>query len=695
MVSVFSLQAQPLTKATKKSLVEAGDESLVLKDWYNALEKYKEAYEEEKTNELAYKIALCTYELRDYVKSERYFSRLLKKDRKEKLYTAQARFPYARSLKMNEKYDESIEQFQLFISETANDTLKTLAQSEMLGAEMAKEMVETLGLTVAHGGKNINSKTSEYAPTLDVDGKTMYYAALNAKDVIILNGDEEPDYHLKIYKSEKKGGSKASKGSKSGKGKGKTRSSRGRRGSKGGDGWSKGVALDFNVNREDFHTGNPSLSKDGRIMYFTRALLERNNVVESKIYFSSKDDDEGWTGARELVGLNGEYLIQHPVVGELFGREVLYFTSDMDGGFGGNDIYYATRKGDGVYASPVNLGPKINTAGDDETPFYHDGTLYFSSTGHPGIGGFDIFYSVWDGTTWTDPTNMGQGFNSPVDDLFFRLDQEGYKGFLVSNRIGDGARSVYGKTCCNDIYTVAITKVDVSLIATITEGSKPLDGVKVSLIEMTKNGKGDSKSKETGKSNKAAFELATDKAYTIIATKEGYYPDTLEFNTVGLVENKEFNKTLKLKAMPKPEPVMETYTINEPIELKNIFYEFDDDEILAESEPDLGIILDLMNRYPDMTIDLYSHTDSRGKDSYNKSLSQRRANSAKEWLTDRDVEASRITAIGKGEKEIRNQCSNGAKCSEAEHRYNRRTEFKITAGPTTIQIEKTRLRKKE
>ena len=148
-----------------------------------------------------------------------------------------------------------------------------------------------------------------------------------------------------------------------------------------------------------------------------------------------------------------------------------------------------------------------------------------------------------------------------------------------------------------------------------------------------------------------------------------------------------------MKPIPKPpepekpkEPEFEIYTTNQPIELQNIFYDYNDDKILPDAEPDLSIILDLMNKYPDMKIELASHTDSRGKDKYNLDLSQRRASSAKKWLVQRGITPPRIRAVGKGEKEIRNQCTNGVKCEDEEHRYNRRTEFKITEGPTTIQI---------
>ncbi len=248
--------------------------------------------------------------------------------------------------------------------------------------------------------------------------------------------------------------------------------------------------------------------------------------------------------------------------------------------------------------------------------------------------------------------------------------------------------------------------------ATFTN-KKPLGGINYQLIEMTDNRPGATEKKSSGDSHISLFALELDKAYMLIGQKEGFYPDTLQFNTVGLTDSKQYDKKLNLKPIPKidppvtttdpnngnngggsTEPEFETYTTNQPIELKNIFYDYNDDKILTESEPDLQIILDLMNQYPEMKIQLLSHTDARGKDAYNQDLSQRRASSAKRWLVQRGIQAPRIRAIGKGEAEIRNHCTNGVKCSDEEHRFNRRTEFRITEGPTTIQIETKRLKRR-
>jgi len=156
---------------------------------------------------------------------------------------------------------------------------------------------------------------------------------------------------------------------------------------------------------------------------------------------------------------------------------------------------------------------------------------------------------------------------------------------------------------------------------------------------------------------------------------------------LGIIDDYSIKKSIKLKSKPK-EPATEIVTINQPIRLNNIYYDFDDAKILPDAERDLSTLYDLMKEYPDMVIELSSHTDSRGESPYNKKLSQRRADSAKKWLVNEGVDANRIQAVGYGESVILNQCKNGVRCSEEEHRLNRRTEFKIIAGPKTIEIKR-------
>lgn len=684
------LGAQPINKSSYEGMLAAAREAYQTQNHVFALEKYEEAYEEKEDRALIDTIAWLSFKVRDFRRAERSFSRILRRDKEGEL--ADYKFVYGRILKMNGKYDEAVKELQEFIATSSSDSLKRLAKVEITGAELAKEMPKTTkGVQVENAGKRVNKKISAYSPILAANGKELYFATFDADDVIYVDEKNQDQSYALIYKADKEDND-----------------------------WGKPQALGQEINRPEFHNTNVSFSKDGRMMFFTRAQLEGNVLSESKIYYSV-GGSESWTGAQEVKGVNGDYLAKHPAPGELFGQEVLFFVSDMPGGYGGFDIYYAPKKGEGEYGDPVNLGSVINTLGDDETPFYFDGTLYFSSTGHPGLGGFDIFYSVWDGSKWSDPTNMGYGFNTSLDDYSLTLDDTGYTGVLASNRGEGGGRSAFGRTCCDDIYTFSIARIYADLIVGLfTADKKPLPGGTVYVIPVQNNKMGDPSAKTSEKGNRFDYDLQLDMPYMVIANHPDYYPDTLQFNTVGLKESKTFEERFFLKAKPVPPPVPEfdTILIEQAIVLENILYDFDDDRIKPEAESDLQVVFELMTEYPDMKIELSSHTDNRGDDRYNENLSQRRAESARRWLTRKEINRERIVAKGYGESQPQTVSAKAASLhsflkagdvlteeyinalkteeqKEVAHALNRRTEFKILEGPTSITIKSTRLRKKE
>jgi peptidoglycan-associated lipoprotein len=506
-----------------------------------------------------------------------------------------------------------------------------------------------------------------------------------AKDVIVLDSSAK-DFHAKIYY--------AKKNEETGV-------------------WGKPEALKANINRPEIHNVNVSISPDGNKLYFNRQVLQGNEVVESQLFYSVGGDG-AWKGAKEVVGIDPEYRARHPFPGELYGREVLFFSSDIPGGFGGADLYYAPQKSEGVYGDPVNLGPKINTLGDEVTPFYYNGTLYFSSNMHPGLGGYDIFYSFWNGQNWSDPLNMSKGFNSPQDDQYFRLDADGYNGLLTSNR--PAGKSVRAKTCCEDIYSFTIEKIKADLVVgTFNSGRQALKGVTVMIIP--KPG-GDPQTIQNDKGNKFDFKLELEKSYRIIATHPNHFPDTAVINTLNLKANKSFTQRLYLKPIPIPVPEYDTILSEKAIVMENILYEYGDDKILPTAEPDLNFLLEIMNQYPDLIIELSSHTDNRGNDDFNKALSQRRAESARQWLLKKGINQTRIKAVGNGEnvpKVVDDRLANKhpeflpgdvfsgeyinkletEEDKELAHALNRRTEFKIIGGPKVITVKSTRLLKRE
>ena len=642
--------AQPVVSSSYETMLETAATCAENHDYINAIEWFEKAYKESKDPNLQVAIGDMYMLLRDYAKAEKTYDRVLKRDKRDEFFDI--RLDYARAMKAQGKYKLALDEFNGFISTTESDSLRNEAKLELRGILLMEKYPENIEAAVSFAGESINSPSAESSPALYSDG-TLYFSSMNAKTPTIIDG-EEGEYHAKIYSAAR---------------------------TPQGD-FSKASALDESINRIDFYNTGVSFSEDGQKMYFTRAKYNNNGVENSQIYLSKRAGDK-WGSPYPIEALNNEFRSMHPYEGELFGRKVLYYISDMPGGYGGYDIYYSTITGD-TYEKPVNLGEKINTPRNEMSPFYKDGALYFSSNGHPGMGGLDNFYSEWDGSKWSEVTNMGFNYNTSYDDSFLRFNQGGTAGYVVSNRTHkDKKKYKNTDTCCDDIYMIQIRDLVIELKTIVNNEKGPLEGATVELFEGSKKVPVDSKTNFL--SNDFAFLLDSDKSYKAYITREGYYTDSISFNTNGIFDDYTVSKTVTLKA--KPEAPKRIVSRNEPILLKSIFFDLADDKIRPDAEPDLEDLKTLMDKYPDMVIELSSHTDSRGDNEYNKKLSQRRANSTKAWLVEEGVEASRIKAVGYGETKLLNKCKDKVKCSEEEHQLNRRSEFKIIAGPQTIEIK--------
>lgn len=684
--------AQPSAgRLTPKKRIALAEEQVEKFEYDNAIEQLEAAYEDQKDPEIAIFLGDLYMKTRNYKRAVMRYRSGLRKDKTKQF--VEARFNYAKALRMNQDI-EDVEEDDIakakdmlneYISLVTDEKKKELAEAELKGCDFMTSATDVEGRTVTHAGKKVNTRYSEYSAVWDPSGEVIYYAR-----VVIDEDEKDKKDETKVLTSVKIHTAKRTE-----------------------DGLTDPEVLGDHINTGKY-TANISISRDGNRLYFTRQDLDGNGIISSKIYISQKSGD-GWGAAEEVNGINGEYLANYPAVGELFGKEVIFFSSNMEGGQGGWDIYYATYKGGGVYGDPKSLGPKINTPGDEVTPFYQDGVLYFSSNGHVGVGGLDVFSSEWDGSRWSSPSNMGLGVNSSVDDKYYNITPDGYRGFFTSNRKGAGAKSVNSKTCCDDIYSVSYKEILANLEALVfdAETKVALPGASLKIVDMTTGAAVNFKSLNNKDANDFASELELDKNYVLITSRADYVSDTMSLETVGLVDSRVWKENIMLTPMP----VYITITKENPIKLSNIIYDFDDDKILKESEADLQFILDLMNDYPEMRIELLSHTDSRGEDGYNYNLSQRRANSAKNWLVERGIQKFRIEALGEGESKPYTVTEVEAatydylpvgqlltddfilgleteEMQEAAFQLNRRSEFQITEGPTSIKIEEKKLTRK-
>jgi peptidoglycan-associated lipoprotein len=683
------LLAQPLEGSSKiEKVLLAADSALTTNNWYVALENYELAYEQDEELPLRPVIALMNLRLRDIKSAVRgyglHFRRVDPADTTNNVH----RYHYARALKMDGEYDEARTYFENFLQHNDDDKLAQFTRIELEGIKQFKDAAtETNEVALESLDRKINSSFSEYSPILSADGKTLYYSTWDASNAVEQSDANDEAGFSRIFRA--------------------TQDDKGK--------WDKPVALGKEVNRPGVHSANPALSADGRRLYYNRIAMESNRVAEAKIYMSDVED-EGWKSGNPVSGINGEdYLALQPAAGELFGREVLFFVSDMDGGFGGKDIYYANYEGEGRFGNPVNLGEKVNTIGDDVTPFYFDGTLYFATDGLPTMGGRDLFYTSWDGSKWSTPENLGVGFNSTVDDQSLSVYGDGLVGFMTSNR--EGGRSIKSKTCCDDIYGYQVASLYANLVVGLfNEAKEPLTTGTIGLqplLNARPQGLGQQKSRDDG--NRFDFGLELETNYSVVATHPGYYPDTVEVNTLGLTESKELQHVFFLRPIPAPPaetpPVEIEVTIGDAITLENILYDFNDDKILPAAEPDLRFIQQMMEKYPEMVIELGSHTDSRGKADFNLNLSKRRAASARKWLiVNGGISGPRIKTEGYGKAVPQTATARLADrvdflkegdiltddfinalpdeaTSERAHQLNRRTEFKILEGPDKIIID--------
>lgn len=667
LFSAIGVKAQPLNRATPEANLKSAQEAEANGNPYAAAELYEKYLAENKTDkQTMVKVAKMHFDLRDYEKAEKGFSRLVSRDRK--LEFTELKYWNALSMKYNGKYAEAVDMFNQYIADGADEALKAAAKREIAGSEIAMKMKQPDNLIVGNIGKTANNPQTDNSPSYS--GGELYFTSIRSKEVIVLNG-KEGDWQAKVYTTTKSGTE-----------------------------YGEPQPLGSEINREGWHQGNVSIAADGKTMYFTRVeLTEKGQDIGTSKIFVSKKGSDGWGGANEATGVNGDFIAKHPCEGELFGEKVLFFIANMPGGKGGFDLYYATKKSENTFGPPVNLGSVVNTVGDEASPFYQDGKLWFSSNGRPTIGGYDVFETQWNGSVWSDPKMLPLGINTSVDDLHYSRSSDGFNGFLQSNR--PGPNNLKSKTCCDDVWAWEIERIKVELLAKVfrlkRKGEKenqPLKGAVVTMLDVTEKKAANVDEKSNLASNDFPFTLQPEKSYMIVANAEGFKPDTVLFNTLGVKKSSSIEKKLTLRLIRR-EPEFDTLRINEPIRLDNILYDYDKDNIRPDAEPDLESVVDLMKKYPEMKIELSSHTDARGNDTYNEDLSQRRANSAVAWIVAKGISASRIVAKGYGENKLQNKCTNGVECTEEEHQVNRRTEFKITAGPTSIVIERVEKREKK
>ncbi|MEZ4856154.1 MAG: OmpA family protein [Gelidibacter sp.] len=413
-----------------------------------------------------------------------------------------------------------------------------------------------------------------------------------------------------------------------------------------------------------YHEASVAITKDGKTMYFTRDNVDRKNKLDYdrkgtshlKLYKATLENGS-WENIVELPFNDNVYSTGHPALSP--DDKKLYFVSDREGGFGQTDIYEVDILENNKYSTPKNLGPKVNTAQREMFPFVSkDSTLYFSSDGQLNLGLLDIFKSNILKDENAEPENLGAPYNSGYDDFAFFMNDESKTGYFSSNRPGgQGNDDIYS-------FNAEPCKQKIEGIARNSKNQEILAGVEVKLIN--KAGK-IIETITTANDGAFAFDADCNKTYTVVGSKKDYKDDLKEIVTEfdnGKVNNADLNLT----------PLIN----DNQIVINPIFFDFDKWNIRTDAQYELENIVDVMREHPNMVIKIESHTDSRGSDSYNMKLSDRRAKSTRDYIISRGIAPERIaSAIGYGETQLLNKCSNGVKCTPEEHQLNRRSYFYI------------------
>ncbi len=417
-----------------------------------------------------------------------------------------------------------------------------------------------------------------------------------------------------------------------------------------------------------YHEGPAILLPEGSLM-FTRnnynnkiAQKSTSGINKLKIYTAT---GEYWDKITSFPYNNNEYSTGHPAI-SADGR-ILVFASDMPRGFGGTDLYYCVRTGEGKqWGRPVNLGPKVNTEGEEQFPFLDKkGKLYFASTGHAGLGGLDIFEVVLkDMKAVAQPKNLGADVNSPFDDFGLIWGEDGKTGFFSSNRFGNDDIFQFKRIA----YTVALKGVVID-----SRTNRPITGSKVLLRH---NGITDTL--KTNAKGEFAKPLLKETDYEVSGRMPLYIGTDSFVSTAGITTDSTLNLVLKLeKPLASQQLVMDNCeALKREYATQPIYFDLDKSFIRQDSRNAMEALVDLMTRHPDINVITASHTDSRASEGYNRALSLRRGESAKAYLVSKGISASRIDVKYYGKSRLIT-CPEGVICSEAEQEKNRRTEFEV------------------
>jgi outer membrane protein OmpA-like peptidoglycan-associated protein len=443
-----------------------------------------------------------------------------------------------------------------------------------------------------------------------------------------------------------------------------------------------------------FHESSAVFSTDGKTVYFTRNNFSDNKLMRGedgisylKLFKSELNSENTWTKPEELPFNNDNYSLAYPALSK--DNKTLYFSSDMDGTIGMSDIFKVDIREDNTYSIPKNLGEDINTEGRESFPFVsEDGFFYFASDGHLGLGGLDVFVAkIKDDGKLGEVFNLGRPINSTKDDFSFIINSKLKKGFFASNREQEGASdNIYELIQLKKLITDCFQLLNGNIFR--INGEDPLSDVKVSLLDR------DLKivdSTITDFKGFYQFEVDCSSSYVVRISKDGFssLDEVVEINSDFGTENSldfSMNEGGELDIIKAGDGD----DLNDLLQLDTIYFDLDKVQIRPDAEVELQKISAAMKSYPNLRIDVRSHTDSRARDEYNQILSNKRAKATINYIIEKSgVSTERISGRGYGESQLVNKCSNRIDCSESEHALNRRSEFIILKQNQSFEVNRS------
>jgi peptidoglycan-associated lipoprotein len=660
----------------KRTFIRTADEAFEDERYAVAVEKYQKAYTKVKKNpverdRISFRMAECYRKMGDMKRANLQYKRLIKNgyDSKEPIILLH----YANAQKADDNLDEAKKYYELYDKKVPDDP------RGKYGLEACQKMPNWLEYESKYqfqDVKGLNSRESDFAPTYS---------------------NEE---HNSLIFTSTRDGSKG-KGTDEWTNMSFSDLFQSRQDVKGV--WSTPVLLD---DQEDggidteANEGAPMMNRDFTKLYFTRCPNEEGTKNGCQIYISKRTGRSWSTPELVPLGLDSSEAVGHPTLSQ--DELVIYFSSNRTGGMGGKDIWVAFRDNTSQpFGRPYNLGPIVNTPGDEMFPFLRNDTLlYLASDGHPGLGGLDIFYTVPDTSRkWSTPVNMGVPINSAYDDFAIIFQPTGEQGFFSSNRSG--------RKSLEDIYSFIIPPVAFTLAGTVTDDRtlQKIPGARVDIV----GSDGISMTARTADNGVYMFgktQIMPNTTYEITVSKDNYFNSSGRVTTVGYEKSKDLIRDFVLEPIPE-----------EPIVLPDILYDLAKWDLKPQYQDSLQGLITTLDENPTLIIELASHTDSRDTYERNDVLSQKRAQSVVDYLIERGIDPDRLVAKGYGERVPRVLTKDmlvdgylfkaGSVLTEsfidslpttpekeAAHSLNRRTEFRVLSKdfvpkPKNVELGKT------